>query len=52
MEDALQGRSLYNPRVRYLTAEKTDGFGKTPGDSVPTTAKLIKKTRLTPTITR
>ncbi|ETI20587.1 hypothetical protein G647_08625 [Cladophialophora carrionii CBS 160.54] len=50
--DASHGRSPYNPRIRYLTTEKTDGFGNTPGDSVPTTAKLLKKTKLTPTITR
>ncbi|OCT48502.1 oxidoreductase, FAD-binding family protein [Cladophialophora carrionii] len=50
--DAWQGRSPYNPRIRYLTTEKTDGFGTTPGDSVSTTAKLLKKTKLTPTITR
>ncbi|KAH0833525.1 hypothetical protein AYO21_05204 [Fonsecaea monophora] len=52
MEDASQGRSPYNPRVRYLTSEKTDAFGKTAGDAPPTTAKLIKKTKITPTITR
>jgi NAD(P)H-flavin reductase/predicted pyridoxine 5'-phosphate oxidase superfamily flavin-nucleotide-binding protein len=50
--DASQGRSPYNPRIRYLTTEKTDGLGKTAGDSVPTTAKLLKKTKLTPTVTR
>ena len=49
MEDASQGRSPYNPRVRYLTTEKTDAFA---GELLPTTAKLIKKTQLTPTITR
>ncbi|KIW62813.1 hypothetical protein PV04_10944 [Phialophora macrospora] len=52
MKDAAQGRSPYNPRIRYLTTEKTDGFGKTAGDSVPTTAKLLKKTKVTPTVTR
>ncbi|KAJ9614375.1 hypothetical protein H2200_002511 [Cladophialophora chaetospira] len=52
VEDSSQGRSPYNPRIRYLTTEKADEFGKTPGESVPTTAKLLKKTKLTPTITR
>ncbi|KIX96405.1 uncharacterized protein Z520_07671 [Fonsecaea multimorphosa CBS 102226] len=52
MDDASQGRSPYNPRVRYLASEKTDAFGKTPGDAPPTTAKLIKKTKITPTVTR
>jgi NAD(P)H-flavin reductase len=49
MEDASQGRSPYNPRVRYLTTEKTDELGQ---GGVPTTAKLLKKTKLTPTIHR
>lgn len=49
MEDASQGRSPYNPRIRYLTTEKTDGFAS---DGPPTTAKLIKKTKVTPTIHR
>ncbi|EXJ69362.1 uncharacterized protein A1O5_07398 [Cladophialophora psammophila CBS 110553] len=52
MDDASQGRSPYNPRVRYLTSEKTDAFAKTAGDGPPTTAKLIKKTKITPTVTR
>lgn len=52
MDDASKGRSPYNPRIRYLASEKTDALGKTPGDRPPTTAQLVRKTRLTPTITR
>lgn len=53
MDDASKGRSPYNPRVRFLTSERTETFDKEgPGDKPPTTAQLIRKTRLTPTITR
>ncbi|KIV83250.1 hypothetical protein PV11_05295 [Exophiala sideris] len=52
MNDVSQGRSPYNPRVRYLASERRDAFDKEPGDKPPTTAQLIRKTRLTPTITR
>ncbi|KAI1612944.1 hypothetical protein EDD36DRAFT_250742 [Exophiala viscosa] len=51
-DDVSQGRSPYNPRVRYLTSERRDAFDKDPGDKPPTTAQLIRKSRLTPTITR
>lgn len=52
MDDASRGRSPYNPRIRYLTSEKPDAFGKASGEEAPTTAQLVRKTRLTPTITR
>ncbi|ETN39372.1 uncharacterized protein HMPREF1541_05595 [Cyphellophora europaea CBS 101466] len=52
MDDAQQGRSPYNPRVRPLTTETTPEFTNTATSAAPATATLIKKTRLTPTITR
>ena len=52
MNDSAQGRSPYNPRVRYLASEKTDELAKEPGQVAPVTAKLIQKTALTPTINR
>ncbi|KIX03952.1 uncharacterized protein Z518_07505 [Rhinocladiella mackenziei CBS 650.93] len=53
MDDASLGRSPYNPRVRFLASEKKDAFAKaTPGEDAPTTAQLVRKTKLTPTITR
>lgn len=52
LDDPTKGRSPYNPRVRALTSEKPDEFGRTPGDEIPVTAQLVKKTKLTPTITR
>lgn len=52
VDDATKGRSPYNPRVRYLATEQRDPFGKTPGEDAPVTAQLLKKTKLTPTITR
>lgn len=52
MDDASKGRSPYNPKVRYLTSEKKDEFGKAPGEDTLTTAQLVRKTRLTPTINR
>lgn len=52
VDDATHGRSPYNPRVRTLTSESHDELGKTPGEEVPVTAQLIKKTKLTPTISR
>ncbi|KIW14425.1 hypothetical protein PV08_07208 [Exophiala spinifera] len=53
-DDATHGLSPYNPRVRYLLSEQkeTTTAGATPGSSPPTTASLVAKTRLTPTITR
>ncbi|EHY60177.1 hypothetical protein HRR83_009139 [Exophiala dermatitidis] len=50
IEDTSQGRSPYNPRVRYLTTEKPDSWSQSSTSS--TTAQLISKTKLTPTITR
>jgi NAD(P)H-flavin reductase len=50
--DATNGRSPYNPRIRHLASEKRDPLGKTPGEDAPVTAQLLKKTKLTPTITR
>lgn len=52
MDDASQGRSPYNPRVRYLTSEQTDTLAKLQNEQAPTTAQLVSKTRLAPTITR
>ena len=52
MTDRSKGRSPYNPRIRYLTSERTEVFGEIAGHGPPTTAKLVRKTRLTPTITR
>jgi hypothetical protein len=55
--DPLDGRSPYNPRVRYLLSE-TPPTGTNPTDASPaqgpppTTASLLAATRLTPTITR
>ena len=37
------------PKIRYLSTEKTEEFGK---DNAPVKAKLIQKTKLTPTINR
>lgn len=51
LPDAAEGRSPYNPRVRYLTSERVDETSHSSNDST-LTAKLIKKTTLTPTITR
>lgn len=44
-------RSPYNPRVRYLTTEKPLTTAEA-NDDDSVTAKLIKKERLTPTISR
>ncbi|EXJ92956.1 hypothetical protein A1O3_01512 [Capronia epimyces CBS 606.96] len=52
MKDASEGRSPYNPRVRYLTSEQTDGTAPVPGEESRVTAQLVGKWRLTPTITR
>ena len=52
MEDASQGRSPYNPRVRYLTTEQTNEFDKAAAGGVLATAKLLQKTKLSPTIHR
>ena len=53
MPDADEGRSPYNPRIRYLTTERQDEFsGAADRGSASLTAKLIKKTQLTPTIYR
>lgn len=52
VDDATNGRSPYNPRVRHLASEKRDPLSKTPGEDAPVTAQLLKKTKLTPTITR
>ena len=49
-DDPSHGLSPYNPRIRYLSTEKPDPFTSSSSPSV--TAKLIKKTTLTPTITR
>ena len=49
-DDTTQGLSPYNPRIRYLSTEKQDTFSSSASPTV--TAKLIKKTTLTPTITR
>jgi NAD(P)H-flavin reductase len=52
IEDGAEGRSPYNPRVRYMTAEKVDEFSRD-GDSGPAvTAKLVANTAITPTINR
>ncbi|RMZ74960.1 hypothetical protein DV737_g5584, partial [Chaetothyriales sp. CBS 132003] len=57
MDDEAQGRSPYNPRMRYLWTEKRQEFGTT-GDGAAghamaqVKAKLIGKTILTPTINR
>ncbi|KAL2404081.1 hypothetical protein ABEF95_015784 [Exophiala dermatitidis] len=50
IEDTSQGRSPYNPRVRYLTTEKAEPWSQS--QSSTTTAQLVNKTKLTPTITR
>lgn len=50
--DGAEGRSPYNPRVRYLTTEKSDEFAKESGESALVTAKLIANTKITPTIQR
>ena len=52
IDDGLQGLSPYNPRVRYLTSEKSEEFGNGSGSTAPVTAKLVKKTVLTPSINR
>ncbi len=52
IDDAAQGRSPYNPRVRYLTTEKQDELAGTTAKAAQVTAHLVKKTALTPTITR
>lgn len=53
VDDATSGRSPYNPRIRHLTTEQIDPHDKSvPGEDAPVTAQLIKKTKLTPTITR
>lgn len=49
-DDTTHGLSPYNPRVRYLTNEKVEQFSTS--NSPHVTAKLIKKTALSPTITR
>jgi len=51
-DDHTQGRSPYNPRVRFLTSEKKDPFAKEPGQDAPGTAELIQNTTITPTIHR
>ncbi|KAL6247242.1 hypothetical protein RBB50_005586 [Rhinocladiella similis] len=54
-DDATHGLSPYNPRVRFLLSETKDPATATSvisGSSSPTTASLVAKTRLTPTITR
>ena len=51
IDDAAEGRSPYNPRVRFLTSERSDDL--TNDSSEPSvTAKLIAKTPITPTIIR
>jgi NAD(P)H-flavin reductase len=53
--DPQEGRSPYNPRVRYLVAEKASGASGEgmDGDGGPaTTATLVKREKLTPTISR
>ena len=51
VDDGANGLSPYNPRVRFLASEKPDELaGLESGAAV--TAKLIKKTALTPTIHR
>ena len=40
------------PGIRYLSSEKSEEFAKDPGADVPIKAKLITKTKLTPTINR
>ncbi|KAK5379230.1 hypothetical protein LTS13_004122 [Exophiala xenobiotica] len=52
IDDATQGRSPYNPRVRYLTTEKADALSKSANEEPPTTAQLVRKNKLTPSITR
>ncbi|RMZ87827.1 hypothetical protein DV736_g4947, partial [Chaetothyriales sp. CBS 134916] len=56
MDDDAQGRSPYNPRIRYLETEKPDEFataGDATGHAIPQAkAKLIRRTTLTPTINR
>ena len=51
-EDKLLGRSPYNPRIRYLVSENRDPNSNTAADQPSTTASLIVKKRLTPSITR
>ncbi|KIW12688.1 hypothetical protein PV08_09966 [Exophiala spinifera] len=51
VEDGAQGRSPYNPRVRYLTSEEIGKFDQVESRFCAT-ARMIKKTRLTPTITK
>ncbi|KAJ9634705.1 hypothetical protein H2204_006154 [Knufia peltigerae] len=52
-DDATQGLSPYNPRVRYLLSEHNDPTTNVEaGSSPPANASLVAKTRLTPTITR
>ena len=49
-DDPSHGLSPYNPRIRYLSTERQDAFASSEAPRIM--AKLIKKTTLTPTITR
>ncbi len=52
VDDGVNGLSPYNPRVRFLASEKADEFSGLGSGAQEVTAKLIKKTQLTPTIYR
>ena len=49
IDDGSEGRSPYNPRVRYLRSEKADEVS---ASGTATTATLIEKKVLTPTVSR
>ncbi|EXJ91178.1 hypothetical protein A1O1_04287 [Capronia coronata CBS 617.96] len=52
MGDASQGRSPYNPRVRFLASEQADGMATSAAGTAPITAQMVLKSKITPTITR